>query len=207
MHHAVFDSEKNCCAVSLATASFLAAVKQVADQISVQVMFAAEIGNAFPVAVKNRAGLLGGKWGMHSVKPCLIVFDEKDSWADFCSSQLILIKKMLIESGVGMRLREERERLALNQADFGVAAGVSRGTQKAYELESSAPDTRYLQTLQGMGVDVYYVLTGGRVSPGAADLSPNEIQVLENFRAMPAGDRDVMQRTMAALADAATRKG
>lgn len=114
---------------------------------------------------------------MHSVRPCLIVFDDKDSWPDFCSSQIILIKKLLISLGVGERLREERERLGKNQTDFGVSAGVSRGTQKAYELESSSPDVRYLSGLQELGVDVYYVLTGSRVDADANDMSDTESTV------------------------------
>lgn len=41
---------------------------------------------------------------------------------------------MLIAEGVGVRLREERERLGLSQTEFGTLVGVSRGTQKNYEL-------------------------------------------------------------------------
>ncbi|WP_239424658.1 helix-turn-helix domain-containing protein [Pseudomonas aeruginosa] len=80
------------------------------------------------------------------------MFDDKDSWPEKWSSQIFLIKKMLIASGTGERLREEKDRLGLNQTDFGAAAGVSRGTQKAYELETSSPDVRYLSALQGMGL-------------------------------------------------------
>jgi len=89
---------------------------------------------------------------------------------------------MLIAPGVGERLREERDRLCLNQTDFGVAAGVSRGTQKAYELESSSPDIRYLSALQGLGVDVCYVLTGGQAAAGAEGLAADEAQLLEHYR-------------------------
>jgi transcriptional regulator with XRE-family HTH domain len=136
---------------------------------------------------------------MHSVQPCLIVFDGEDSWAEICSSQLVLIKKVLILSGVGERLREERDRLGLNQTDFGIAAGVSRGTQKAYELESSSPDVRYLAALQGMAVDVHFVLTGSRHSIDAASLSEEESLVLEQYRALPEHDRASVKRLTAAL--------
>lgn len=179
--------------------AFLAAVEQIADQISVQAMLAAEIGNGDALAVKHRAGLLGGQSAVHSVIPCLIVFDEKDSWPENWSSQLVLIKKMLIAAGIGERLREERDRLGMNQTDFGVAAGVSRGTQKAYELESSSPDIRYLCALQGMDVDVHYILTGSRISQDPAGLSPEEAQVLEQFRSLPAKDRDAVSRLTAGL--------
>lgn len=137
---------------------------------------------------------------MHSVQPCLIVFDSEDSWAEICSSQLVLIKKVLISSGVGERLREERDRLGMNQTDFGIAAGVSRGTQKAYELESSSPDLRYLASLQSMTVDVHYVLTGSRhlIDPGSLD--EEESQVLEGFRSLPEHDRSAVKRLIGALA-------
>lgn len=88
----------------------------------------------------------------------------------------------------------------MNQTDFGVAAGVSRGTQKAYELESSSPDVRYLAALQGMAVDVHYVLTGSRHSLDVASLSQEESLVLEQFRALPEPDRVAVKRLTAALA-------
>jgi len=137
---------------------------------------------------------------MHSVQPCLIVFDSEDSWAEICSSQLVLIKKVLILSGVGERLREERDRLGMNQTDFGIAAGVSRGTQKAYELESSSPDIRYLAALQGIAVDVHFVLTGSRHLIDAANLSEEESLVLQQFRSLPEHDRASVKRLTGALA-------
>ncbi|WP_256324280.1 XRE family transcriptional regulator [Pseudomonas sp. 06C 126] len=135
------------------------------------------------------------------------MFDDKDSWSDFCSSQLILIKKMLISLGVGERLREERERLGKNQTDFGVSAGVSRGTQKAYELETSSPDVRYLSGLQELGVDVHYVLTGSRVDTDLNNLSDVEVAVLGHLRQMAEADRNVLLRTASAFAGAASLEG
>ena len=112
-----------------------------------------------------------------------------------------MIKKLFIESGVGERLREERDRLGLNQTDFGVAAGVSRGTQKAYELESSSPDIRYLSTLQGMEVDVLYVLTGERSTMDADGLTAEEAKVLEQYRTMSPESRASVERVAEALAN------
>jgi transcriptional regulator with XRE-family HTH domain len=118
----------------------------------------------------------------------------------------VLIKKVLILSGVGERLREERDRLGMNQTDFGIAAAVSRGTQKAYELESSSPDVRYLAAVQGLGVDVHFVLTGSRHSIDAANLSPEESSVLEQFRSLPEQDRTAVKRLTGALAATAQSK-
>lgn len=114
---------------------------------------------------------------------------------------------MLISSGVGERLREERERLGKNQTDFGVTAGVSRGTQKAYELGSSSPDVRYLSGLQELGVDVHYVLTGSRVDTNLNNLSEIESAVLGSMRQMSEADRNVLLRTASAFASAAALDG
>ncbi|MDA7086523.1 helix-turn-helix transcriptional regulator [Pseudomonas sp. SA3-5] len=108
---------------------------------------------------------------------------------------------MLITPGVGERLREERDRLGLNQTDFGIAAGVSRGTQKAYELESSSPDIRYLSTVQGMGVDVLYLLTGNRAAADGESLSAGEAKVLEQYRSMTEESRASVERVAEALAN------
>lgn len=108
---------------------------------------------------------------------------------------------MLIASGVGERLRAERDRLGLNQTDFGVAAGVSRGTQKAYELESSSPDIRYLSTLQDMGVDVHYVLTGVPAAADADGLTAEEAKVLEQYRSMSEESKASVARVAEALAN------
>ncbi|MCB2255377.1 XRE family transcriptional regulator [Pseudomonas chlororaphis] len=107
---------------------------------------------------------------------------------------------MLIASGVGERLREERERLDMNQTDFGVSAGVSRGTQKAYELESSSPDIRYLSGLQELGVDVHYVLTGSRVDTDVSKLNEAETVVVGHMREMSDSDRATLAHLAFAMA-------
>lgn len=116
-----------------------------------------------------------------------------------------MIKKVLTASGLGERLREEREQLGQNQTDFGQAAGVSRGTQKAYELESSSPDIRYLSGLQALGVDVTYVLTGLRELAEAGDISPDESQLLLDYRRLPEGEQGYTRTMIAALAEKAGR--
>lgn len=91
--------------------------------------------------------------------------------------------------------------MGLNQTDFGAAAGVSRGTQKAYELESSSPDIRYLGTVQGMGVDVLYLLTGTRAAADGEGLTAEEAKVLEQYRSMTAENKASVERVAAALAN------
>lgn len=106
---------------------------------------------------------------------------------------------MLIREGVGERLREERDRLGKSQTDFGEMVGVSRGTQKAYELGSSSPDIRYLSALQGSGVDVLYVITGTRAPIDGEALSEDEAQLVARYRALPDDDKANLNRLAAAL--------
>ncbi|WP_282338585.1 helix-turn-helix transcriptional regulator [Pseudomonas sp. PS02288] len=112
---------------------------------------------------------------------------------------------MLIAPGVGERIREEREKLGLSQTDFGVKAGVSRGTQKAYELESSTPDLRYVSALEAIGSDAHYVLTGLRTPRDAQGLSEDEALVLSQYRALPDADKASVARLTTALAALAGR--
>lgn len=67
---------------------------------------------------------------------------------------------------IGARLREERKKLALSQADLGVAADVDRKTVYRYEANERFPDAAFLATLAAHGGDILYVVTGKRI--GAA---------------------------------------
>lgn len=65
----------------------------------------------------------------------------------------------------GQRLREERERRGLNQADFGALGGIAKVAQLNYEKGYRVPDTHYLSNLRKHGVDVGYLLSGERDMP------------------------------------------
>ncbi|WP_255313860.1 helix-turn-helix domain-containing protein, partial [Pseudomonas protegens] len=93
-----------------------------------------EFRNTHSFPIKRCAGLLRRNWRGHSVCSCFVVFVRGDFWSNIYLSQVSAVKKMLIAEGVGSRLREERERLGLSQSDFGALVGVSRGTQKNYEV-------------------------------------------------------------------------
>ncbi len=85
------------------------------------------------------------------------------------------------------RLRQERKRLALNQAAFGKLGGVTLATQSRYELGASLPDAQYLKAIAAAGVDVQYVLTGARVV--GEYLRSDEARLLHNYREVPAQAR------------------
>lgn len=61
---------------------------------------------------------------------------------------------------VGTRLRSERERLGLSQADFAERTGIHRNTLVRYETDKRELGTGYIETLRSSGADVDYVLFG-----------------------------------------------
>lgn len=61
--------------------------------------------------------------------------------------------------GYGDRIREERARLRMTQAQFASLAGVSRAAQVHYELGQRVPDLNYLAALYSYA-DVSYIITG-----------------------------------------------
>ncbi len=66
------------------------------------------------------------------------------------------------------RLKEERNRLGLNQSEFAAIGGVQKGAQINYEQGKRNPDSDYLsaiaaaKTKDGKSADVQYILTGER---------------------------------------------
>ena len=114
-------------------------------------------------------------------------------------------KKMLIADQVGERLREERERLGLNQTEFGGLLGVSRGTQKNYELGANSLDLRYVAALEECGVDAAYVLTGRRSTPLGQLITAEEEKVLKQYRSITPFDQEAIRRFLKAMADDAAR--
>jgi len=111
---------------------------------------------------------------------------------------------MLIQAGWGERLRDERKRLRMNQEVFAQLAGVSRGTQKAYELESTSPDVIYLSKLESEPIraDVIYILTGTKQAPSGDVLDGNDRDLINKIRSISEGDRILIKR-MVELAHAA----
>ncbi|OIR16788.1 helix-turn-helix protein [mine drainage metagenome] len=63
-------------------------------------------------------------------------------------------------SSVGGRIKSERERLGLTQAEFGQHAGITRLTQSKYESGASSPDINYLTKIESAGVDIGYIIDG-----------------------------------------------
>ncbi|KWI64102.1 XRE family transcriptional regulator [Burkholderia stagnalis] len=84
------------------------------------------------------------------------------------------------------RLREERQRLGLNQTDFAASGGVKRDAQQNYESGSRRPDSSYLEAIAALGVDVAYLLKGQR---NASELSADEEVLIAGYRSLDAQGR------------------
>lgn len=76
------------------------------------------------------------------------------------------------------RLRAERKRLGLNQADLGAAGGVTKGAQLNYESGDRAPTADYLQRLVSAGIDIPFLFTGRRSLTGAAPAPANDADTI-----------------------------
>ncbi len=103
--------------------------------------------------------------------------------------------------GISDRLKEERQRLGLNQSDFAALAGVAKNSQLNYEKGERSPDAEYLAAIAEKGVDVLYVIAGRR-TPAAADaISEAEADLIEHFRLLPEGEQGYTRTMIAALAE------
>ena len=104
-------------------------------------------------------------------------------------------------SGIGFRLRQERERLGLSQKNFGEIGGVEANAQGKYENGGRAPKADYLSRVAERGVDILYVLTGTPTPTQLENPSQVEEKVLGNYRAMFKEDQDAIRRLTSTLAE------
>lgn len=101
--------------------------------------------------------------------------------------------------GIGERLKEERERLGLNQTEFAALAGASKNTQYNYEKGERSPDANYLAAAAHQGVDVLYVITGQRLPSSETSLAVGEAEILRQIRSLDKEDRGAVERLLAAF--------
>ena len=103
------------------------------------------------------------------------------------------------------RLREDRERLGLNQVEFGSIGGVKKLAQINYEKGERHPDSAYLAAIAAAGADVLYILTGQRAGGASAPPPPRAVSegdriLLDNFHAAPAQVQAGVKTTLGAFA-------
>lgn len=108
-------------------------------------------------------------------------------------------------SGIGDRLREERERLGMSQALFGELGGVKANAQGNYEKGDRYPDAAYLASISEYGVDVLYVVTGERRPSRADSIAADEADLLADYRRLSDAQRASSFEMVHALAEMAGR--
>ncbi|MDD0973827.1 helix-turn-helix domain-containing protein [Pseudomonas fontis] len=94
----------------------------------------------------------------------------------------IPVKWCVMLLNIGDRLRQERERLGFSQSAFGAIGGVKKLAQLKYEQGERYPGADYLEAVAKVGADVLFIVTGSR---SAELLSPEELELLDRFRAAP----------------------
>ena len=109
-------------------------------------------------------------------------------------------------SGVGPRLREERERLGLTQRVFGDIGGVEPNAQGKYESGERTPRADYLAALAKRGVDALYVLSGVHTPAPLDSLTVDEDRVLALFRRLPEADKRALRHLLQRLAGEASER-
>lgn len=77
---------------------------------------------------------------------------------------------------IGARLREERERLRLNQTDFSALGKAAKRAQVRYEAGERSPDLEYLAGIAAVGADVLYIVTGERRTSPPASFQPMKLR-------------------------------
>jgi transcriptional regulator with XRE-family HTH domain len=87
------------------------------------------------------------------------------------------------------RLKSERSRIGLNQAEFAATGGVQKHAQFQYEKGMRRPNSDYLSAIAAAGVDICYLLTGAK----AGRLENSEEQrIITIFRSLDARKREAL---------------
>lgn len=80
---------------------------------------------------------------------------------------------------IGQRLKKERQRLGMSQAEMAGELGIAKKSQTNYELGHNAPAASYLSAAARIGVDVCFVLTG----VPSPQMGGSEAELVRRFRA------------------------
>lgn len=100
---------------------------------------------------------------------------------------------------LGGRLREERTRIGLTQAELGAIGGVSLNSQSDYENpdKTRQPNAAYLHAVARAGIDVGYVITGVR----SQALPAAESRLVTKLRSASPVDQQTIARVITAILD------
>lgn len=88
----------------------------------------------------------------------------------------------------------------MSQPTFAEIGGVTKKTQMLYENGERVPDAEYLAALAQAGLDVLYVLTGGRSFVPPPPVSSEHRALIQDYDACSPVDQAALRRTAAAMA-------
>jgi transcriptional regulator with XRE-family HTH domain len=91
--------------------------------------------------------------------------------------------------GVGIRITQERKRLGYSQAALSAKLGKATLTQISYESDETRPDADYFFSLDELGADIYYIITGRQLEALKED---DERQLLADFRSFDEREKTIM---------------
>lgn len=80
-----------------------------------------------------------------------------------------------LRAEIGLRMREERERLGLKQADYGRYGDWPVRTVSSWEAGRTSPKAEFFADVQELGLDVQYIITGRRSAPARPVSAPTPI--------------------------------
>ncbi|SEA66183.1 hypothetical protein SAMN05192564_102603 [Paraburkholderia sartisoli] len=101
-----------------------------------------------------------------------------------------------------VRLKQERRRLDLNQAELANAGGVQKHAQLNYEKGLRYPDASYLAGIAEVGVDVLYLLTGRTSDPATLALDGDVERLLAGYRELKPREKRGVLALVAAITGA-----
>jgi len=88
-----------------------------------------------------------------------------------------------MNSTIGSRLREARTLLGLDQSEMAKRLGIPRNSLHRYEADEQAPGGKLLAKAAEIGIDVAYVLAGGKRLD--VSITPRELTLVDRYRLSP----------------------
>lgn len=100
--------------------------------------------------------------------------------------------------GIGYRIKEARERLALTQTELGQKVGVTGSAITNYEKETSHPKEQVIYKLmEVLGVDANYLFQDCMsVNPNTHEISLSEYEHIKKYRALDDHGRKMVDFTL-----------
>lgn len=100
--------------------------------------------------------------------------------------------------GISDRLREERQRLGLNQSEAAKAGGISFTAYQNYERGDRHPTTETLAQWSAAGFDILYVVVGTR---NVTEVSKEQAAAVHLFGKLNPRARSVVMELLEALTE------